>query len=105
MINSASVSKDGRNAWTCGHPSRRAQGRAPQDAGSAPLLRLAVLVVLREERPEIVGFLLVLDAGEGHLGAGNLRLRILDVVLEFGLAPGDAGILVGVGVGITVGGA
>src|ERR1700716_4446697 len=31
MINSASVSKDGRNAGTRGHPSRRAQGRAPQD--------------------------------------------------------------------------
>src|ERR1700687_2624934 len=27
----ASVSKDGRNAGTRGHPSRRAQGRAPQD--------------------------------------------------------------------------
>src|SRR5260370_6188812 len=31
MINSASVSKDGHNAWTRGHPSRRAQGRAPED--------------------------------------------------------------------------
>src|ERR1700704_6684527 len=31
MINSASVSKDGRNAGTRGHPSRRAPGRAPQD--------------------------------------------------------------------------
>src|SRR5260370_37559679 len=31
MINSASVSKDGRNVRTRGHPSRRAQGRAPQD--------------------------------------------------------------------------
>src|ERR1700687_2268765 len=27
----ASVSKDGCMAWTRGHPSRRAQGRAPQD--------------------------------------------------------------------------
>src|ERR1700737_847582 len=27
----ASVSKDGHNAWTRGHPSRRAQERAPQD--------------------------------------------------------------------------
>src|SRR3981081_4584189 len=27
----ASVSKDGRNTWTRGHPSRRAQQRAPQD--------------------------------------------------------------------------
>src|SRR5258708_5616791 len=31
MLNSASVSKDGRDAWTRGHPSRRAQGRAPRD--------------------------------------------------------------------------
>src|SRR6202022_2169050 len=31
MTGSASVSKDGYNARTRGHPSRRAQGRAPQD--------------------------------------------------------------------------
>src|SRR3981189_2231790 len=31
MINSASVSKDGPNVWARGHPSRRAQERAPQD--------------------------------------------------------------------------
>src|SRR3984893_18239661 len=31
MTGSASVSKDGHDAWTRGHPSRRAQGRAPQD--------------------------------------------------------------------------
>src|ERR1700681_636462 len=63
------------------------------------LLGLSVLVVLREKRPQIAGFFLVLDAGEYHLGAGNLRLRVLDVVLEFGLAPGDAGILVSVRIG------
>src|SRR5258708_39285727 len=66
------------------------------------LLDLSVLVVLREERPEIVDFFLVLDAGECHFGAGNLRLRILDVFLELGLVPGDVGILVGVRVGITL---
>src|SRR6202048_5619070 len=64
------------------------------------LLGLSVLVVLREKRPQIAGFFLVLDAGEYHLGTGDLRLRGLDVVLEFGLAPGDAGILVGVRIGI-----
>src|SRR6266852_2100760 len=68
-------------------------------------LDLSILVVLREKRPEIVDFLLVLDAGERHLGAGNLRLRILDVFLELRLVPGDAGILVGIGIGIAVGGA
>jgi len=51
---------------------------------------------LRDERPEIIDLLLVLDAGERHLGAGNLRLRVLDVFLELGLVPGDAGILVGI---------
>src|SRR4051794_28441373 len=66
------------------------------------LLRLAVLVVLRNERPEIVDLFLVLDAGKRHLRAGNLGLRVLDVFLELSLAPGDAGILVGVGVGIAL---
>src|ERR1700722_8161457 len=69
------------------------------------LLGLAVLVVLRNERPEVVDFLVVLDAGESHLGAGDLGLGIPDVFLELGLVPGYAGILVGVRVGITFGGA
>src|SRR5271155_2124898 len=64
------------------------------------LLDVPVLVVLRDERPEIVDFLVVLDSGERHLGAGNLGLGIPDVVLEFGLVPGDAGILVGLRIGI-----
>src|ERR1700687_1802677 len=64
------------------------------------VLVLSALVVWRETRPQIAGFFLVLDAGEYHLGTGDLRLRVLDVVLEFGLAPGDAGILVGVRIGI-----
>src|ERR1700716_3681516 len=66
----------------------------------AALPGLSVLVVLRNEGPEIVDLFLVLDAGERHLGAGNLRLRVLDVVLELSLVPGDAGILVGVRIGI-----
>jgi hypothetical protein len=49
---------------------------------------------------EIVDLFLVLDAGERHPGAGNLRLRILDVILELSLVPGDAGIPVGVRIGI-----
>src|SRR5258708_8532114 len=76
------------------------EGTRVASALRGPLLGLSVLVALREKRPEIVGFFLVLDAGEYHLGTGNLRLRVLDVVLEFGLAPGDAGILVGVRIGI-----
>src|ERR1700682_6749851 len=66
-----------------------------------PLLGLSVFVVLPEKRPEVAGFFPVLDAGEYHLGTGNLRFGVLDVVLELGLVPGDAGILVGIRVGIT----
>src|ERR1700687_386232 len=65
------------------------------------LLGLSVLVVLREKRPEIAGFLLVLDAGKYHLGTWDFRLGVLDVVLELCLVPGDAGILVGVRIGVT----
>src|SRR3984893_17140054 len=83
-------------------PSLAPWSGVPWACAARALLDLSVLVVLREERPEIVDFLLVLDAGECHLGPGNFRLRILDVFLELGLVPGDAGILVGVGVGITV---
>src|SRR6266436_8832858 len=75
-------------------------GTSPAPTGAS--LLLSVLVVLREKRPEVAGFLLVLDSGEYHLGTGNLRLRVLDVVLELGLVPGDAGILVGIRVGITL---
>src|SRR5258707_3116768 len=69
------------------------------------LIGLSVLVVLRDNRPEVVGFFLVLDAGEYHLGTWNRRLGVLDVVLELGLVPDDAGILVGIRVGITLSGA
>ncbi len=69
---------------------------------SGQSLDLSVLVVLREKRPQVVDFFLVLDPGEYHLGAGNLRLGILDVVLELGLVPGDAGILVGVRIAARV---
>src|SRR5436190_16020755 len=41
----------------------------------APYLGFPFLVVLREKRPEVAGFLLVLDAGEYHLGAGSCRPR------------------------------
>src|ERR1700730_15593460 len=39
MTGSASVSKDGHDAWTRGHPSRRAQGRAPPAITAKPLRR------------------------------------------------------------------
>src|SRR6266850_39335 len=62
------------------------------------LLLLAVLVELAEIRPEVVDLLGILDAREGHAGAGYPLHRILDVLLERRLVPGDAGILVGVGI-------
>src|SRR4051812_5170071 len=68
-------------------------------------LDLAVLVELRDVGPEIVDLVFALDAGERHLGAGNLGLRVLDVFLELGLVPGDAGILVGVRIGVALRGA
>src|SRR5258708_32762790 len=73
-----------------------------KETPEASLFDLSALVVLRENRTEVAGSFLVLDAGEYHLGAGNLRLGVLDVVLELGLVPGDAGILVGIRVGITL---
>src|SRR5215475_1055824 len=51
---------------------------------------------LLKVRPQIVGFLVVLDAGKGHLGAGYLGLRGLDVILETLFIPNDSRILVGV---------
>src|SRR5580704_8344958 len=75
-----------------------------QSAGPAPLGRLlfldaAVGIELADIGPQVVDLLLVLDAGEDHLGAGHLGPRVLDVVLELRLVPDDAGILVGVGIG------
>src|ERR1700733_6795258 len=61
-------------------------------------LDLAVRVVLRHVGPEVVDLFLVLDAGKEHLGTRHLGLRVLDVFLEVGLIPGDAGVLVGFGV-------
>jgi hypothetical protein len=37
---------------------------------------------LLEIAPQILEFLVILDAGKNHFGAGNLGARILDVLLE-----------------------
>src|ERR1700761_8875211 len=78
--------------------SKRPPSRGKPRKGEDPLLGFSILTELRDVGPEIVDLFLVLDTGEGHLGAGNLRPRILDVFLELGLIPGDARILVGIGV-------
>src|SRR5207253_11270182 len=67
-----------------------------------PLLGLAVLVVLRKIRPEIVDLFFVLDAGDRHLGTGNLGLRGLDVFLEHGLVAGNVRTLVGLELGLLL---
>src|SRR3974390_724080 len=55
-------------------------------------------VQLLDVGPQVVDFLLVLDASEDHFGAGDLGPWILDVFLEVRLVPNDAGILVGAGI-------
>src|SRR6266481_9830618 len=62
-----------------------------------PLLT-AISGELLEIAPQSREFLVALDAGKNHLGARNLRARIFDVFLECFLVPGDAGILVCIGV-------
>lgn len=46
----------------------------------------------------VSALLLVLDAGEVHLGLGDLLLRVLKVLEEGLLTPDDVGVLVGGGV-------
>src|SRR5215216_772467 len=66
---------------------------------------MAVGTELLEVGPQIGDFLVVLDPGENHFGAGYLGSRILDVILERILAPGDPRILVGLGISIALDGA
>ena len=58
------------------------------------LLFTAISSELFEIAPHIRKFFVTLDAGKNHLGAWNLRARILDIFLERFLVPGDAGVLV-----------
>src|SRR5665213_3688778 len=67
------------------------------------LFLAAVGLELGQIGPQVGNFRLVLDAGEGHLGAGNLGHRVLDVVLEGIGAPGDARVLVGFAVAVLRG--
>jgi hypothetical protein len=67
---------------------------------SSNLLFVAVRTELFEVGPQVAGFLFVLDAGKNHLGIGNFGAWILDIVLEGRFIPGQARILVGVGVAV-----
>src|SRR3954467_1892765 len=62
------------------------------------LLLFAVSIEVFEIGPQIVDFLVVLDAGEGHPRAGNLLRRTLDVFVKRVVLPRDAGALVGIGI-------
>src|SRR5215203_2434328 len=63
---------------------------------------VAVGLELRQVGPQVGGLLLVLDAGEDHLGAGHLGARVLDVFLERVLAPSDPRVLVGITVAVAL---
>src|SRR5262245_35226790 len=54
------------------------------------LLLPAFRVELLEVGPQVLRLGLVLDAGEHHLGSGNLGLRVLDGVEELRVSPDDA---------------
>jgi len=63
------------------------------------MTRLCGLVL--EVGDEIVAVLGLLQATEGHLGAGNVLLGVLEVLEESVITPGDALALVGVGVSVS----
>src|SRR5262245_23679779 len=79
---------------TCG----TAFAAAPEDSR----LGSSVATELFEISPQITRLLGVLDAREDHLGARNFLAWIGDVVLECRLAPGNAGVLVGLGVVVAI---
>ena len=58
--------------------------------------------LLLEEGDQVVAVLRLLETTEGHLGAGNVLLGVLEVLEEGVLVPGDALLLVGVGVGVAL---
>src|SRR6266852_7694373 len=62
------------------------------------LLLVAVGSELLEIAPQIRDFLVALDTGKDHFRARNLCARISDVFLEHFFGPGDAGVLVCIGV-------
>src|SRR3569832_2133268 len=76
-------------------------GRTQLRTNTEGLLLLAVGAERAEIGPEALGFLLVLDAGEDHLGARDLDARVLDVFEELRLVPGDARLLVGLGIAVS----
>lgn len=62
---------------------------------------LAVRPVLLEVSQQVADLLLILEPGVDHLGAGNLGLRIPDVLAKGRLVPRQTGVLVGIRIGIS----
>jgi hypothetical protein len=58
--------------------------------------------LLLKEGDEVVAVLGLLETTESHLGAGDVLLGVLEVLEEGVLVPGDALLLVGVGVGVAL---
>jgi hypothetical protein len=57
---------------------------------------------LLEVGDEVVPLLALLETTEGHLGAGDELLGVLEVLEQSVLVPGHLSLLVGVGVGIAI---
>lgn len=56
-------------------------------------------------RNQVISVLSLLQATEGHLGARDVLLGVLEVLEERLVVPGDALLLVGIGVGVALDGA
>jgi hypothetical protein len=65
---------------------------------NALFVDIALGVELLDEGPQILDFLLVLNAGKDHLGTGDFGPRVLDILGKGLFVPNDAGILVGIGI-------
>src|SRR5665213_3174849 len=62
---------------------------------------LAVGPELLEIGDDIVNVLFLRQTREDHLGAWNLAARVLQIFLQGRLVPSDAGILVGIAIGVA----
>jgi hypothetical protein len=60
---------------------------------------------IEDLRNQVLPVLLLLQAAKGHLGAGDVLLGVLEVREKGIVVPGDALLLVGIGVRVTLDGA
>src|ERR1700743_2096598 len=50
---------------------------------------------------DIVNVLILRQTRENHLGAGNLGARVFQIFLQGRVVPGEAGVLVGIAIGVV----